>query len=139
MASFTSQLTSCLLLVHMVLGCCACHVPLSNVPCATLTSPTHAACHDQGQHQDEHRSTPPSNGDEHRHDCQGEHCIFVLSKPVQDSQRDSLEVGTFVNLQDAVHCPLSPHPSSLSPAWHPPIPIAATPLRRHLLLRVLLI
>jgi hypothetical protein len=151
MRSAVSQLVTTVLMLHMGLGCCWHHahacVPASVA--AQQDFPVHEAAA-SGAHENvlvshrceahEHGAPLPTGDghDGHRHECDGDRCTFVRSKPVseQDGQPDccARHVSADLLLPD-VHL-LSHHVPSDDAAGQGN---AVPPVRPHLLFSVLLI
>lgn len=138
------QITTFLLTLHMVLGCCTHHTHGCESDCCSVPAATTEAC-PCGTHRDDEVTTEPRNGvvdlaegGDHgeRHDCAGDDCTFVHSQPTPNQN----------NASTADICPLdlvaadddSSH-FHLDCGLDQRLSIAGSTLRRHLVLRVLLI
>lgn len=138
------QITTFLLTLHMVLGCCTHHTHGCESDCCSVPAATTEAC-PCGTHRNDGLTTDSTNGvidfagsRDHgeRHDCAGDDCTFVHSQPTPNQN----------NASTADICPLdlvaadddSSH-SHLDCGLDQRLSIAGSTLRRHLVLRVLLI
>lgn len=98
---FTSHLTTYLLLMHLVLGCCfhhahacvnaSCPQPMENQPTENDSGCGCAHRTDSGDvtdqidlHSELARPTPDR---QHRHQCEGDHCRFVVAKRLSEQDR----------------------------------------------------
>jgi hypothetical protein len=139
------QLATIVLLVHMGLGCCwhhahACvahgHAPHAGGEGCACEASHPPLC----EHRCDHADGPdaPGGHEGHEHQCDGDRCEFVRSKPFCDEGRDgNVNAIAVPSVAPAMECPLKLNASTMRAATSPGgLPL---PLRAHLLFCVLLI
>jgi hypothetical protein len=141
------QITTIMLLVHMVLGCCTHHVHACETHCCAAPTASAEACPCSTHQHDSDVPASPVNGlvkvaesGSHggQHHCQGNTCTFVRVQPSPE------HIGEFA----ADICPLElivaecdadSHRPYLERGFDPLLSPARPRLRAHLVLHVLLI
>lgn len=141
---FVRYLTAVLLSMHALLGCCWHHAhavaaapELGNAAKLTHRAEAHAACCSHHPISGNPVSSNiPGDGSDHRHECQGDRCVFVR---VEATQVPPL---AFLNIA-AEFVPLPCQPALLGGGDYSWVRadghLAAAPLRLHLLHQILLI
>ncbi len=140
------QLTTIILLAHMVFGCCTHHLHACETDCCSEPTANADDCRCETHLHDEHSTnfengiTRSSQGGDHheQHQCAGGDCTFVFGQPVADEVE---EIATNVCLMDVVVTDdnLDSFYSNLDRGANQRFSIAGSSLRTHLALRVLLI
>ncbi len=93
------QISICVLLVHLLVGCCWHHAHTCDVNCCNQPAATARACacsshqtaerHGDDAREHGHGSTPAeSEGDSHPHRCAGGHCTFLRSQRLAEQEAD---------------------------------------------------
>ena len=144
------QLTTCMLVVHLVFGCCWHHTHQCEASCCETSAPTVGSCpcshhhHDHSHHGEdnqryhEHKANQQSDPEgPGEHDCEDQSCVYVTTNVTPEQRGRFIQVSwprlddqLLVSQLDIRHAQFRWLDTSL--------PSSCPPLRPHLMNQVLL-